>query len=85
MIPIAIASDAPNDTAKFSHYWRIRKWLPERYGHPCRLLATGKMNSVLIEFGDGVRQIVSRYSIRKLAMDPMRSTPKAGTTTKHNC
>lgn len=74
MNPVAISCNASNDSAKFSHYWRIRKLLPERYGHPCRLLATGKLNSVLVEFGDGVRHIVSRYSIRKLP-DWLRSKP----------
>lgn len=50
-----------------THVWRIRKWLPERYGQHCRLIATGTMNSACIEFADGVRHIVSRYSIRRLA------------------
>jgi hypothetical protein len=49
-----------------THYWRIRKNLPERFGEPCRLIARGTMNSVQIEFADGVRHIVSRWSIRKL-------------------
>ena len=50
-----------------THFWRIRKYLPERFGEPCRLIATGRMNSVCIEFADGVRHIASRYSIRRLA------------------
>lgn len=49
-----------------THYWRIRKWLPERFGQPCRLLARGKMNSCLVEFADGTRVITSRWSVRKL-------------------
>lgn len=49
-----------------THWWRIRKTLPERFGEPCRLLAVGRLNSILIEFGDGVRHVVNRYSIRKL-------------------
>jgi hypothetical protein len=48
------------------HYWRIRKTLPDRYGQPCRLIATGRLNSVLIEFADGVRHVANRYSIRRL-------------------
>lgn len=49
-----------------THYWRIKKWLPERFGQPVLLLKTGAMNSALIQFSDGVSHIVSRYSIRKL-------------------
>lgn len=32
-----------------------------------RILASGKMNSIMVEFEDGVRHIVSRRSIRRLA------------------
>ena len=49
-----------------THRWRIRTNLPERFGEPCRVLARGRMNSILIEFGDGVRHVVSRYAVRKL-------------------
>ncbi len=33
---------------------------------PCRVVARGKMNSVLIEFENGQREVVSRYAIRKV-------------------
>jgi len=36
-----------------THYWRVRRWLPERYGQPCKIIATGTMNSVMVEFADG--------------------------------
>lgn len=49
-----------------THYWRVRTNLPERYGQPCRLLITGRLNSVLVEFEDGVRVVTSRYFIRRL-------------------
>jgi hypothetical protein len=49
----------------FTHYWRIRKWLPERFGQPCRILAVGRMNSVLVEFEDGWRVITVRYFVRR--------------------
>lgn len=49
-----------------THYWRIRATLPDRYGQNCRILAVGKMNSIQIEFADGVRHIVSRYAVRRL-------------------
>ena len=51
---------------EMTHVWRWRVNLPERHGTGCRVLARGKMNSILIEFGsDGVRHIVSRYAVRR--------------------
>lgn len=35
-------------------------------GRACRVIARGKMNSVLIEFGGGQREVVSRYAIRRI-------------------
>lgn len=45
-------------------YWRVR--LPDRKGQRCRVLARGRMNSVLIEFEDGYRVVTSRYAVRRL-------------------
>jgi len=50
----------------FDHFWRLRVQLPERHGQRCRVRARGRMNSIEIEFEDGLRHIVSRYSVRKL-------------------
>lgn len=44
-------------------WWRVK--LPERKGEPCRVLARGKMNSVLVEFRDGFKVITSRYAVRR--------------------
>lgn len=52
-------------TVAFDYFWRLRVRLPERNGAPCRVLARGAMNSIQIEFEDGVRHIVSRYAVRK--------------------
>lgn len=52
--------------ADLTHYWRLRVRLPERHGQPCRVIACGTMNSILIEFADGVRHVVSRYAVRRL-------------------
>jgi len=49
-----------------THYWRIRKWHPERFGQPCKVLARGRMNSILIEFEDGYQLVTSRWSVRRL-------------------
>jgi len=43
-------------------YWKSR--LPERNGKPCRILARGKKNSILVEFEDGFKTITSRYAVR---------------------
>lgn len=51
---------------EMTHYWRIRKWHPEWFGRPCRVVARGKMNSVKVEFADGSWTITSRYFVRKL-------------------
>jgi hypothetical protein len=53
---------------EMTHIWRrqIRKWLPERFGQPCRIIATGAMNSVMVEFDDGVRYVTVRYFIRRI-------------------
>lgn len=48
-----------------SHVWHWRSRLPERKGMPCRMLARGKMNSVLVEFADGQRVVTSRFAVRK--------------------
>ena len=49
-----------------SHYWRVRKFLPDRFGQQCRIIAVGKMNSVLVEFADGYRAVTCRYFVRKI-------------------
>ena len=49
-----------------THRWNWRKWLPERHGQLCRVLATGRMNSALVEFEDGTKVVTSRYAVRKL-------------------
>jgi hypothetical protein len=51
---------------KPTHTYRIRKWMPERFGQPCQLLACGKRNAVLIEFADGVRVVTVRWFLRRL-------------------
>lgn len=57
-------------TPAFDHVWFWRTNLPERKGHACRVLARGKMNSICVEFEDGVRHIVSRYAVRRARTAP---------------
>lgn len=49
-----------------THYWYWRTRLPKRHNHPCRVLARGRMNSILVEFRDGFRVITSRHAVRKI-------------------
>lgn len=49
-----------------THYWRWRRWLGERHGQRCRILARGKLNNCLVEFEDGFKVITSRYAVRKI-------------------
>jgi hypothetical protein len=53
-----------------THVWRIRTNLAERHGDACRILARGKMNSILVEFADGTRHIVSRHAVRRRRVGP---------------
>ncbi len=48
-----------------THYWFWKKKLPERNGQFCKILARGRMNSVLVEFKDGCRVLTSRYDVRR--------------------
>lgn len=49
-----------------THRWFWRAKLPDRHGQPCRVIARGKMNSILVEFADGWRVITSRHAVRRL-------------------
>ena len=57
--------DAMTCWAQFDHVWFWRSRLPERKGERCRVLARGRMNSILVEFTDGYRTITSRYAVRR--------------------
>lgn len=48
--------------------WRLRKWCPERFGQPCRVLARGPgpgPRNVLVEFEDGTRIVSIRWCVRE--------------------
>ena len=50
----------------YDRVWFWKKWLGDRKGQRCRIVARGTMNSCLIEFeDDGYRVITSRYAVRK--------------------
>ena len=51
-----------------THYWRVRKWLPERYGQACRVLVRGRgpgPRNVLVEFEDGYRTVAPMWNVRR--------------------
>jgi hypothetical protein len=50
----------------YDHTWYWRSRLGERKGQRCRIVTSGKMNSILVEFEDGYRVITSRHAVRKL-------------------
>ncbi len=48
-----------------THWFRWRKYNPALYGRRCRVLARGRLNSVLIEFEGGEQCVCSRYAVRR--------------------
>lgn len=49
-----------------THYWRIKKLLPDRYMQPCKVIRYGRNRHVLIEFNDGQRVRTMLTNIRKI-------------------
>ncbi len=52
-------------TFDYYYAWKNNEKRATMYRRPCRVLVRGKMNSCLIEFIDGQREVVSRNAIRK--------------------
>jgi hypothetical protein len=47
-------------------FWRANPMRPiDRKGQRCRIVARGKLNSVLVEFEDGFQVVTSRYAVRR--------------------
>ena len=51
------------------YIWFWKKKLPQYKGKRCKVLARGKMNSILVEFEDGYRVVTSRYAVRRSGDD----------------
>lgn len=49
-----------------THYWRVKKFLPERFGEQCRVVKYGKKRAVLIEFADGMKYRTVLTFIRRI-------------------
>jgi len=60
----------------YKYFWGNNPKRATMKGRVCRIIATGKMGSVLIEFENGQREISSRRAIRKL-YDKYRSVRNA--------
>ncbi|HYO25061.1 MAG TPA: hypothetical protein VEQ85_08925 [Lacipirellulaceae bacterium] len=55
-----------------THYWRVRKTLPERFGQSCAIFARASgpgPRSIGVLFGDGVRVVTHRHAVRRLHID----------------
>lgn len=50
---------------EWTHRWHWRRYRPDRKGQPCRVIATGALNSALVEFQDGERVVTVRYAVRR--------------------
>ncbi len=46
--------------------WRNNSKRATLFNRRCRVVARGRMNSVLIEFENGQREVVSRYAVRRI-------------------
>ena len=60
----------PPARGPMTHFWRVRKTLPWRVGHQCRILARAAgpgPRSICVEFADGARVITHRHAVRRLA------------------
>jgi hypothetical protein len=52
-----------------THWWRVRKTLPERFGQPCIIYARGKgrgPRNIGVEFKDGYRVVTHRHAVRNI-------------------
>ena len=50
----------------YRYIWGNNEKRKTLQNHVCNVIARGTKNSVLIEFENGQKEVVSRYSIRKI-------------------
>jgi len=50
----------------YTYSWRNNPKRRAMYGKQCKALAWGKKNSVLVEFEDGNKEVISRNALRKV-------------------
>jgi hypothetical protein len=68
--PTCQGSGLRSDEAPYYYAWKNNPKRKTLYGRKCRIVARGKMNSILIEFEDGQRECVSRNAVRKIKATP---------------
>lgn len=81
-MPIAVTIErnaflAQQRNETLTHVWFWKSRLPERKGKLCKILARGRMNSILVEFEDGCKVVTSRYAVRRIQAARAKNT--AGT------
>lgn len=76
-VPVLVRIDAAQgqthpraEGEKVTHVFWWRKYRPEWKGRLCRVVARGKLNSVMIEFEDGTGAVTSRYAVRRIRSNP---------------
>ena len=50
---------------KYTYAWKNNTKRQGLYGKQCRVLVRGKMNSALVEFENGQKEIISRNALRR--------------------
>jgi hypothetical protein len=58
-----------SDELTFTHYWRVRKTLPERFGERCVVVGRSAgpgPRSIAVRFADGGIVITHRYAVRRV-------------------
>ena len=53
----------------YRYRWKNNEKRKAMYGRMCRIIITGRKNSVLVEFEDGQMEIVSVRALRRVASD----------------
>ena len=54
----------------YIYFWGNNPKRKTMKGRSCRIIASGKMNSILVEFANGQRECVSRRAIRRITPRP---------------
>lgn len=60
---------------RYYYAWRNNEKRATLYKRHLRVIARGKMNSALVEFENGQREIISRSSLRKLPTSEREEKP----------
>lgn len=56
----------PPPAPVYRYAWRNNEKRATLYGRLCRVICRGAMNSALVEFENGQREVISRNAIRRV-------------------